>query len=42
MDKRIRVAVFDAGNTKHIDDDGDVSGTARAEQVRNILIKYME
>ena len=42
MDKRIQVAVFDAGNTKHIDDDGDVYGTARAEQVRNILIKYME
>ena len=41
-DGRIQVVVLDASNTRRTDEEGDVYGTARAEQIRNILIKNME
>jgi len=41
-DGRVQVVVMDAGNNRSTDEDGDVYGSARTEQLRNILIKYME
>ncbi len=42
IDKRVKVVIKDAENTQYIDEDGYVSGTSRAEQLRDILIRYME
>lgn len=39
---RVQVDVKDTENTKNIDEDGDVTGTALAEQLRNLLIENLE
>ena len=39
---RIQIEVKDARDSGNSDEDGDVSGTALAEQLRNILIKNLE
>ncbi len=39
---RIQIQVKDARNTQSTDDDGDVYGTALAEQIRNLLVEKLE
>ncbi|MBE9564220.1 MAG: hypothetical protein IMF17_03165 [Proteobacteria bacterium] len=39
---RVQIDVKDTENTKNIDEDGDVTGTALAEQLRNLLIENLE
>lgn len=41
-DGRVQVQVKDAGDTQTVDEDGDVSGTALAEQLRNMLAEKLE
>lgn len=38
----IRIQVIDQGNTRVVDDDGNVSGTALAEQLRDLLAERLE
>ena len=40
--ERIRIDVKDANQTKETDEDGDVTGTALAEQVRDILARNLD
>ena len=42
QDARIRIAVKDAQNTQDTDEEGDASGTALAEQLRNLLAEKLE
>ncbi|MFV2004840.1 MAG: outer membrane protein assembly factor BamC [Gammaproteobacteria bacterium] len=39
---RIQIDVKDAGNSQTTDEDGDISGTAVVEQIRDALVKYLE
>ncbi len=39
---RIRIEVKDARDSKVTDEDGEVSSTALAEQLRNLLAKNLE
>ena len=41
-DGGVQIAVKDEGNTQRIDDDGNVYGTALAEQLRNLLAEKLE
>lgn len=42
QDARIRIVVKDAQDTQDIDEEGDASGTALAEQLRNLLAEKLE
>ncbi len=39
---RVQIEVLDIENSQSSDEDGDVTGTALAEQIRNILVKNLE
>jgi len=38
----IQIEVKDAGNSQTTDEDGDISGTAVVEQIRDALVEYLE
>ena len=42
LDGSVQIVVNDASDSESVDEDGDVSGTALAEQVRNILARNLD
>jgi hypothetical protein len=42
LEGQIRIQVVDANETLNVSEDGDVSGTALAEQLRNLLVDSLE